>query len=28
LSSEEDIAYVINLVRQAIEKQYGNGESI
>lgn len=28
LSSEEDIAYVINLVRQAIEKQYGNGESL
>ena len=28
LSSEEDIAYVISLVGQAIEKQYGNGESI
>jgi len=28
LSSEEDIAYVISLVRQAIEKQYGNEESL
>ncbi len=28
LSSEEDIAYVINLVEQAIEKQCENGESI
>ena len=28
LSSEEDIAYVINLVRQAIEKQYGDEESL
>ena len=28
LSSEEDIAYVISLVRQAIEKQYGDEESL
>lgn len=28
LSSEEDITYVISLVRQAIEKQFENGESL
>jgi len=28
LESEEEIDYVISLVRQAIEKQFGNGESI
>jgi uncharacterized protein with ParB-like and HNH nuclease domain/predicted transport protein len=28
LSSEEEIAYVISLVRQAIEKQFGNEESL
>jgi len=28
LKSEEEIDYVISLVRQAIEKQFGNGESI
>ncbi len=28
LESEEEIGYVIGLVRQAIEKQFGNGESL
>ena len=28
LESEEEIDYIISLVRQAIEKQFGNGESI